>query len=73
MSPLAWIKIGLIVAAIVAAFAVVNRIEQAGADRERVRTEIGNKVSGSKADAAERDVLSCPAGKWNKETSTCEK
>jgi hypothetical protein len=35
--------------------------------------ERANRKAQDAADAAQRDVLTCPAGKWNRETGTCER
>ena len=48
-----------------------HRDREAGAAKERARIERANDAAESKADAAERGVLACPPGKWNKEASRC--
>lgn len=48
-----------------------RRDREAGAATERARIERANDAAESKADAAERDVLACPPGRWNKEASRC--
>lgn len=48
-----------------------HRDREAGAAKERARIEQANDAAEGKADAAERDVLACPPGKWNKEARRC--
>ena len=45
---------------------------QRGVDSATVTITKANKASETVADKAERDVLACPAGKWNKEARKCE-
>lgn len=45
----------------------------AGKMAERRRALQQAERARDKADEAERRVLDCPAGKWNKDSRTCEK
>ena len=45
---------------------------QRGVDSATLDINKANKASETVADKAERDVLACPAGKWNKEARKCE-
>ena len=72
VSPLAWLKAAAAVAMAAwiawGAYALVNygrRIEQQQAERLHQKQQ-------NTADKAERRVLDC-AGKWNRETSKCER
>lgn len=53
------------------AFHVVEQ-RKIGRQQERTRIEQVNNANRDKADAAERNVLNCPPGKWNREASRCE-
>jgi len=44
---------------------------QRGVDSATLDINKANKASETVADKAERDVLACPAGKWNKEAGKC--
>ena len=45
---------------------------QRGVDSATIDINKANKASETVADKAERDVLACPAGKWDKEARKCE-
>ena len=71
LSPVArWLAGALLVAAVLASIYAKGRID--GREGAIAKIEAANKASGSKADAAERDVMACPAGKWNREAGKCE-
>lgn len=55
---LAWVALALI---------DHGRMKERQAMTQRVETDR------SKADVAERDVLDCPAGKWDREAMRCER
>lgn len=63
--------------AIVAAFILgvlwgANWLYQRGQDTAILKIERANDAAESDADKAERDVMNCPPGKWNKEARKCE-
>lgn len=69
-SPIArWLGGALLIGAILASIYAKGRID--GKAHAVAKIEAANERSMSKADAAERDVLACPVGKWNKEIGTC--
>ena len=71
LSPLArWIGGALLIVAISASIYAKGRID--GRASAIAKIEAANTKALSKADAAERDVLACPPGKWNKEARKCE-
>lgn len=69
-SPMGW-RIALALAAMIALFGAFYVIEKRGEERARAKIEAANAKAQSKADAAERDVMSCPPGKWNRESGKC--
>ena len=70
-SPLArWLALVAFALAVFASIYAKGRID--GRDGAVTKIEAANKASGSKADAAEREVLNCPPGKWNREAGKCE-
>lgn len=72
LSPLTrWLGGIAFVLAIIASIYAKGRID--GRAQAVAKIEAANERSLSKADAAERDVLSCPPGKWNKEARKCER
>lgn len=51
---------------------VYIKVTTDAADAERARIERANAKARNAADAAQLDVMACPAGKWNRERSRCE-
>lgn len=71
LSPLSrWLGGALLIAAIIASIYAKGRTD--GKAHALAKIERANKKASDKADAAERDVLACPAGKWNREAGKCE-
>jgi hypothetical protein len=72
-SPLAWLRaiaaIAVAAAVLWLALALVDHGRRSALDEVRA----ANADSASKADAAERGVLDCPAGRWNREARRCER
>ena len=72
-SPLTWLKVALEIAVAAAvlwlALALVDHGRRSALDDVRA----ANADAASKADAAERGVLDCPAGRWNREARRCER
>ena len=59
---------------LLASVAVVRHSDrEAGALKERMRIDQANDAAGTKADQAERDVLNCRPGKWNREAGRCDR
>lgn len=70
LSPLSrWLGGALLIAAILASIYAKGRID--GKAHAVAKIERANKKVNDKADAAERDVLACPAGKWDREAGKC--
>lgn len=61
------------VLAIVAIVVMMRSADQkAGGAAVREKINAANRAAADKADAGEREVLDCPAGKWSREKSKCE-
>lgn len=70
LSPLArWLGGALLIVAIAASIYAKGRID--GKAHAVAKIEAANTKAEKSADAAERDVLACPAGKWNREAGRC--
>lgn len=65
-----WLAGLALIVALAASIYAKGRVD--GRDNERAKAIAANRANDSKADAAERGVLACPAGKWNREAGRCE-
>lgn len=71
LSPFArWLGGALLIVAIAASLYGMGRADGKAAAIAKI--EAANAKALSKADAAERNVLSCPPGKWSREAGKCE-
>lgn len=66
-----WLAGFVIVLAVLASIYANGRID--GRASAVAKIEAANAKTETKADAAERDVLECPPGKWNREAGRCER
>jgi len=64
-------KLALVASIILAILYGAHWLFQRGVDSATLDINKANKASETVADKAERDVLACPAGKWNKEAGKC--
>lgn len=71
MSPLSYIKLAAAAALALALLWGAKALYDAGKARAAQQIEQANDASEGKADAAERGVLECPPGKWNREGGKC--
>lgn len=70
LSPIArWLGGALLIVAIAAS--IYGKGRHDGRTGAEAKIEAANAKALSKADAAERDVLACPPGKWIKEAGKC--
>jgi hypothetical protein len=58
--------------ALLAIFGALLMAERRGAEKAVQKIERANSASETMADKAERSVLDCPPGKWNREARKCE-
>lgn len=65
-------KLALVASIILAILYGAHWLFQRGVDSATIDINKANKASETVADKAERDVLACPAGKWNKEAGKCQ-
>lgn len=68
-----YFKLGAVAALVLAILWGAHWLFQRGVDSATVAITKSNTEAGSKADNAERGVLACPAGKWNREAEKCER
>jgi 3-hydroxyisobutyrate dehydrogenase-like beta-hydroxyacid dehydrogenase len=67
-----WFGLAMAGALLTAIYMVRSADREAGAAKERARMERANRAAGDAADQAERRVLDCPSGRWNREVGRCE-
>lgn len=72
ISPLAYLRIGAGIAALIFFGWCATALIDHGRMQERAKAATAARSQDRAADAAERDVLNCPPGKWNRETDKCE-
>ena len=67
-----YLKLATVAAIVLGILWGAHWLFQRGVDSATLDINKANKASETVADKAERDVLACPAGKWNKEARKCE-
>lgn len=68
-----YLKLGVVAVLVLAVLWGAHWLFQRGVDSATIAITKSNTEAGGKADSAERDVLACPAGKWNREAEKCER
>jgi hypothetical protein len=65
------LPLGLAVMAMALIFYALHRADMNGRQKALEAVRAANERAAGKADAAERQVLTCPPGLWNRETRRC--
>lgn len=66
-----WVVAAIVALALIAS--IYGKGHHDGRTGAEAKIEAANTKAANKADAAERDVLACPPGKWSKEVGKCER